>query len=204
MPAKGAGENERKRRWQAAARYLGWDRNPLRRPIDRAETAVLTMLLVALVIAGPVIAVFASRAAGAAALREQRAERGSYQVTAVLTQSAGQAVIVSGQTEVAWVRARWTAHGDRSGTGLVAAPLNAQAGQRVQVWLTRSGEPTSAPLSAAAARTEVVYAVALAVTGWFAVLLLAAIAVRVLADRRRMRYWQREWAAFGARRSRHG
>jgi len=192
------------RHWQAVARYLGWDRNPLRRRVDRAETAVLTMLLAALVIMGPVIAVLASHLAGAAALREQRAERGWYQVSAVLTQSAGQAVIDSGQMEVAWVHARWTAHGDRPRTGVVAAPLNAQAGQRVQVWLTPSGELTGAPLTSAGARTEVIYAVALAVFGWFAVLQLAAVAVRVLADRRRMRYWQREWAAFGARRSRHG
>jgi hypothetical protein len=53
-------------------------------------------------------------------------------------------------------------------------------------------------------RTWVLYAVGLAGFGSFVVLLLAAILVRVLADRRRMAGWQREWAAFGSRRSHQG
>jgi hypothetical protein len=184
--------------WQLAARSLGWDRNPLRRGIDRAETVVMTMLLAALITVGPLLAVLASRATDVGALREQHAERGWHQVTAVLTQSAGQAVIDSGQMDVAWVRARWTGRGDRQRTGLVAAPLNAPAGQRVEVWLTQAGQRANAPLSAADVRVRVLCAAGLAFIGWFAVLELAAVGVRVVADRRRMAGWQREWAAFGS------
>jgi hypothetical protein len=188
-----------RRYWQLAARRLGWDRNPLRRGIDRAETAVITVLLAALVTVGPLLAILASRATDVDALREQHAERGWYQVTAVLTQSSGQAVIGSGQMDVAWVRARWTGRDDRQRTGLVAAPLNAPAGQRVEVWLTQAGRPTNAPLSAADVRVRVLCAAGLTFIGWFAVLQLAGVGVRVFADRWRMAGWQREWAAFGSR-----
>jgi hypothetical protein len=190
--------------WQTAARKLGWDRSPLRRRIDRAETAAMTTLLAALVIVGPLLAIFASHAADVAALREQHSERGWYQVTAVLTQGAGRAVLEPGQMDEAWVRARWTERGDRQRTGIVAAPLNSRQGQPVTVWLTQSGQPTHAPLSAADAHARVLYAIGLAIIGWFAVVLLAAILVRLLADRRRMAGWQREWAAFGSRRSHQG
>jgi hypothetical protein len=193
-----------KRYCQTAARKLGWNRGPLRRRVDRAETAAMSMLLAALVIVGPLLAIFASHATAAAALREQHAERGWYQVTAVLTQSAGQAVLAPGQVDVAWVRARWTERGDRQRTGVVAAPLNSPAGERVPIWLTQSGQQTHAPLSAADVHMWVLYAVGLAISGWFVVLLLAAILIHVLADRRRMAGWQREWAAFASRRSHQG
>jgi hypothetical protein len=189
---------------QAAARKLGWDRNPLRRRIDRAETVVLTTLVAALVIVGPLLAIFASHVAESEGSREQRAERGSYDVTAVLTQSTGQAVIESGQMDGAWVRARWTEHGGRRETGEVVAPLSSQAGQRVQVWLTRGGQVTSAPLSNSEVDAQALYAAVLAVICWFAVLQFAAILVHVLADRHRMSAWQREWAAFESRRSHQG
>jgi hypothetical protein len=145
------------RHWHTAARKPGWNRSPLRRRIDRAETAAMSVLLAALLIVGPLLAIFAGRATDAAALREQHAERGWYQVTAVLTQSVGPAVLEPGEMDVAWVRARWTERGDRQRTGIVAAPLNSQAGQRVPVWLAHSGQPAHAPLSAADVRTWVLY-----------------------------------------------
>lgn len=72
------------------------------------------------------------------------------------------------------------------------------------VWLTQGGQPTHAPLSAADVHARVLCAIGLAIIGWFAVLQVAAVLVRVMVDRRRMAGWQREWAAFGSRRSHQG
>jgi hypothetical protein len=190
--------------WRRTARRLGWDRNPLRRRIDRAEAVVLATLAAALVIAAPLLATFAGHVAGAAAVREQHAERGWYQVPAVLLQNAGQAVITSGEMDMAWVRARWTERGGQHRTGLVPAAPGAEAGQRVQIWLTPAGQLTSPRLGAADVRNRVLDAMGLAVTGWLAVIGLAAASVRVLADRRRLAGWQREWDAAGPRWSHHG
>jgi len=188
-----------KGRWQRTVRRLGWDRNPLRRRVDRAEAAIMTMLLAALVIAGPLLAVFAGRAADAAALREQRADRGWYQVSAVLLQSPSQAVITSGEMDMTWVRARWTERAGKRLTGLVATALTVRAGQRVQIWLTPAGQQTSAPLSGVDVRERAIFATGLAVIGWGAVIGLSAVAVRVLAERKRMAAWEQEWAASGPR-----
>ncbi len=190
--------------WQRTARRLGWDRNPLRRRIDRAETAIMTVLLAALVIASPLLAVVAGRAADAAALREQRAERGWYQAPAVLLQNAGQAVITASGTDLALVRARWTERGGKRQTGLVPTALNARIGQRLEIWLTSTGHQTSPPLAGIDVWDRVTFAAGLAATGWCAVIGLAAVAVRLVADRRRMASWEHEWAAAGPRWSHRG
>jgi hypothetical protein len=190
--------------WIRTARRLGWDRNPLRRPVDRAETAILAVLAAALVIAGPLLAVFAGRSADEAGLRAQRAERGWYQVPATLLQSASEALVTTGETDIAWVRARWTDHAGDAHTGSVSAALNARAGQRVQIWVTAAGQQTYPRPDAAVIRDQVIIAAGLAGLGWCAVIVVGAAAVRALADRRRLAGWEHEWDAAGPRWSHHG
>jgi len=190
--------------WIQAARRLGWDRNPLRRPVDRAEALIMTLLLAVLVIAGPLLAVAAGRAADAASLRAERAERGWYQAPATLLQSADQAVVTSGEMDVAWVRAVWSSREGRRMTGTVAAPLNARAGQRVEIWLTPAGQEAYPRVNSATIRGRVAIAAGFAVVGWCAVVGLVAVTVRALADRKRMAGWQRDWDSAGPRWSHRG
>lgn len=164
----------------------------------------MAMLVAALVIVTPLLAIFAGHTADAAALRQQHAERGWYPVSAVLHQNAAQAVITVGDMEVAWVRAAWTDHGGRHHAGIVPAALNARTGQRVQIWITAAGQETSPRIGTAQVRDRVMFAVGLAVAGWIALIGLSAVSVRVLADRRRMAGWQRDWDAAGPRWSHHG
>src|SRR5579871_6845843 len=102
-----------KNHWIRARRRIGWDHNPLRRPVDRAEAAILAGLVALLVIAGPLLAIFGGRVADAAALRTQRAERGWYLAPATLLQNAGQTIITAGEMDASWVRATWTDRGGR-------------------------------------------------------------------------------------------
>lgn len=183
--------------WRRVAGFPGWDRNPLRRGVDRAERLALTALVAALVIAGPVLAVSMGRAADAAALRQQHAEAGWYPRRAVLLQGAEQAMATSGGWDVAWVKARWTLKNGQPRTGLVAVALDARAGQTTQIWLTPSGHLTRPPVGETDIRDQVMFAILLSVTGWGVALAIGVAAVRMLADRRRMAGWQREWDVSG-------
>lgn len=72
-------------------RRLRPDRNPLRRASDRAEFAVVVVLLAALLAGAPLTALAAARWAAASGLRAGLAQPGRRQVTAVLLQDAASA-----------------------------------------------------------------------------------------------------------------
>jgi hypothetical protein len=183
--------------WRRVAFSLGWDGNPLRRGIDKAEAMAMTFLVVALVIAGPLLAVLVARSADAASVREQHAEQGWRHVPAVLEQGADQVVSSGGQWDIAWVEATWKLPGGRIGTGQLGVPLNARAGQRVWIWVTPAGRVTRPPLTSADVVDQVMFATLMVVAGWAVVLGIGALTVRAVADRRRMASWQREWEVSG-------
>jgi hypothetical protein len=56
------------------SRMLGWDRNPLRRRIDRVEAAAAAGLIAVFLISAPVLGAAAGHWSNSAAMREQRAE----------------------------------------------------------------------------------------------------------------------------------
>ena len=189
-----------KQRRPRVARMFGCDHNPLRRPIDRLESAITASLVVAFLIAAPLLGIFAGRLADTAGLREQRSESGWKQVTATLTQSAAAgAVGVDGNWDAAWVTAKWRAPSGVKRLGLVATSLNAHAGDRVSVWVTHAGRLTHERLTSAGVRDRIVIAV-LTATACLAVLLwLIGGCVRMAANRRRMAGWARGWEQIGPR-----
>jgi hypothetical protein len=181
-------------------RMLAGDDNSLRRPMDKLESAAITGLIIAFLIAAPLLAIFTAGVVGAAATRERNAESQWRPVTAVLQQSAAEGTIgADGDWETAWVRAQWTMPGGAKKTGQVAAALNAKAGQHVTVYVTPAGQLTHEPLTSAEVAERTVMA-ALACPVALAVVLGIAIgATRVAANRRRMACWAREWEATGPR-----
>ena len=56
------------------SRMFGWDRNPLRRRIDRIEAAVVAGLIAVFLISAPVLGAAAGHGSNSAAMREQRTE----------------------------------------------------------------------------------------------------------------------------------
>jgi hypothetical protein len=181
-------------------RMLAGDENPLRRGVDKLQSAVITSLIVAFLVAAPLLAIFAADAVGAAGTRERNAEHQWRAVTLTLEQSAAEGTIgLDGNWETAWVKARWTAPGGAQKTGLVAVALNAQAGQHLTVYETETGQLTREPLTRAEVAERTAMA-AIACPVALAVVLAIAIGVtRVLANRRRMACWAREWEATGPR-----
>lgn len=174
--------------------------NPLCRPIDRIERTILAGLIVAFLIAAPLLAILAVHLTAAAADREQRAQARWQQLTAVLTQDGSAGLVgLDGEWDTSWVTAQWTMPDGVVRTGRVAVALAARQGEHVQVWVTQAGQLTHPPLSRADVTEREIAAGALTPAALGVLLLIAGDAVRVLANRRRMADWTRAWEAAGPR-----
>ena len=129
-------------RWQAVAqrwlrRVRGWwpDRNPLRRRCDRAEAAIVTVLVAVFLAGAPLMALAAGRQAHDRGQPEHGQLAGWHQVPAVLRTATIQRFAPSPAT--AW--ARWAAPGGVPHTGKVLAPAGLTAGAVVPVWVDAAG-----------------------------------------------------------------
>ena len=168
-------------------------RNPLRRPIDRLEGAVLVALVAVFGVAVAVAAI-----AGTHTYQSQQAAARLRPAVAVLTQPGPPA---GSLPRVGQAEARWDSPGgERSGvltTVTVPAISGAAAGTRVAVWLGPSGQPAAPPAGQA---VMLIYALitAGAVAGVAGVALLIVYAlVRYVLDRRRLARWETAWARIG-------
>src|SRR5262249_51265314 len=188
-------------RWQTVVlrwlrRVRGWwpDRNPLRRRCDRAEAALVTVLVPVFVAGAPLLALPAGRWAHDSGPAPGHAQRADWH--------QGPAVV---RPSTIWRFARWrvragagwTAPGGVPHTGRVLARAGLAAGAVVKVWVDAAGRLAGPP----------------APPGWFgsraeadgvvAVLLLAellwgaGLAAHGVADRRRLAAWDAEWRAIG-------
>jgi hypothetical protein len=184
---------------QRVTRIIAGSDNPLQRSVDRMESAIIAGLIIAFFVAGPLLAVAAISATGAAATREMRAESGWRHVPATLTQSAGAGEFTDGNLETSWVFAHWVAPDGKLQKGRVAVGLNARSGQQVTVWVTHTGQLTREPLTKAEVFQWEVTGALLAPLGLAVLLVVAGCVVRVVANRRRIADWTRAWAATGPR-----
>ena len=179
----------------------GWrpDRNPLRRASDRAETAILAVLLAAFLGSAPFVALAASNWANGLSQREQQTQQATYrQVRAVLLQAPlnPAAVVGYGVALLPEAAARWTAPDGQERTGLVTVPGTATKGSTVLVWTDPSGQLV-APLlqTEIAARASLAAATAVAVLA--VTLTLVSVMVRRALNRHRLADWEADWLATG-------
>ena len=187
-------------RWHAVARrwlrrVRGWwpDRNPLRRRCDRAEAAIVTVLVAVFLAGAPLMALAAGRQAHDRGQPEHGQLAGWHQVPAVLRTATTRRFAPS--PALAW--AQWTAPGGVKHTGRVLAPAGFSAGAVVPVWVDAAGRLAgpAAPPGQQGSRAPA--------AGLVAVLLLAellcgaGLAARGVVDRRRMAAWDAEWRAIG-------
>lgn len=172
------------------------DRNPLRRASDRAETAVLALLVIAFLVAAPFTALASGGWAHATARRAQLAEEASWrQVPArVLTMSSGGGGYAGGTAQA---QARWTAPDGKVITGGIPVPIGTAAGATVQEWVTSDGQPTGAPLQNSQVSGRTCFAGISGVIVLATVLAVIGLLARRALDKRRMAAWDREWRAAG-------
>ena len=175
------------------ARGLRLDRNPLRRGSDRAETAMLGVLLAAFLAGAP----FAAHAAGswtyATSVREAQAQQATLrQVPATLLQAAAPWSIGESGSEA---NARWKAPDGQVRTGQIFVSSGAPAGSTVMVWVNQAGQLTDSPLQQSQVTGRADMARALAVAALAAALSIAGLVGRWALDRRRLTAWDAEWQA---------
>ncbi len=167
---------------------LSWH-NPLARPGDRWEAAVLVVAIVTTLLGLPVAAALGSETYATQTLVSQQQTASRRAVTAVLTADAP-----GGEVYRSEVTARWTADG-QTREGSVSAPNGTAAGSTVRIWLDDRGDPVPPPLTHAGA---VVSAVAVAAGSWAALGIamgLLCVLFRLLHNRISARRWEAEWAA---------
>lgn len=194
-------ENRRPdRRLARLTRWLGWDRNPLRRGTDRIEAISRLVTLILLVVAVPIVAVAVGQQADHLALRHAQAERAAdHLVNAVLLENASPTGIPDPYTSVqtTWVLARWQPPGQPPRTGQVLAVAGARKGGTVPIWIGPSGAVAPPPPDHRDVVGDVWVAVMVTCLVSLAVLLGSAWLVRRVLDRRRLRAWEAEWRALG-------
>ena len=182
------------------ARWLGFDRNPLRRGTDRIEAALRLVMMIMLVTAVPAAAVLAGQQADHVALSRAHAQQAAdHLVSAVLLEQAPATGTPDPYTSVqtTWVLARWQPPGLPPRTGQVLAPVGALKGSTVRTWINPSGAVTDPPLDHRDIAGDVCIAVvATCLVSWLVLLASGALARRLL-DRRRLNAWDAEWRASG-------
>jgi len=188
------------------ARWLGFDRNPLRRGTDRVEAALRLVMILLAVVAVPLAAVAAGRWADHYALHRAQAQLAAdRQVTAVLLEDSPVTGVPDPYTNVqtAWVLARWQPPGQPPRTGQVLALAGAHKGSTVRTWINPSGAVTDPPVDHRIVVGDVWLAVMATCLMSWVLLLAAGVIVHRVLDRRRLRAWEAEWRASGPHWSGH-
>ena len=182
------------------SRMFGWDRNPLRRRIDRVEAGMLAGLIMAFLIGAPLLVAGAGHLARAAGLRALRTQATWSQVSATVPRAApNQSAQFPGELDTVLTRGRWTAPDGQPRSGLIATSPGDVVGNTARIWVSRSGSPTGAPRG----RSELLGWSPIAEVGVaLALALLFFLAVRLqrwLFERSRLACWHRAWRAQGPR-----
>jgi hypothetical protein len=181
-------------------RWIGADRNPLRRPIDRFESVVRILLVLAFLVGAPLLGPATHRLADVAGVAQVRREVSWRQVEAVLQRPSPRQFYGYGSLATFWVSGRWRAPSGANRHGLVPAKSGDPAGSKVRVWVDWAGRVTNRhPMTIGMVRTRSVLLGLGSVVGLALALLLLAGLTRLLLNRRRMLYWGIEWACFGPR-----
>jgi hypothetical protein len=174
------------------------DHNPLRRPSDRAETLLLTALLIVFLAAASVVTLAVGarvQDAGHRTQLEQDASR--LQVPALVLQLEPATEGYASPDSPA--QARWTEPSGTVTTGEVTVPSGTAAGTTVRVWITRDGQPSDPPLLDSQISAQVLLAeISSVLVAALAMIVTGAVARRAL-DKRRMAAWDAEWRATGPR-----
>jgi len=175
------------------------DRNPLRRGVDRAESRLIAALIVLFLLGAPLVALAAFQAGWHGAAVAARQEKAAWrQVPAVLLHGIPPlASNVYGPIQLTPVPARWKAPDGTAQSGTVMAAFGTRAGGTVTIWTSRSGRQTGPPLTPSQIVDQAAVAAMLAVTGQTLLLIVSALIIRRILDRRRMAAWDAEWNATG-------
>jgi hypothetical protein len=174
------------------------DRNPLRRAYDRAETALLAMLIAAFLAGAPFAAMASGAWAHAAGVREQAAQEASRHMVPAMTLTAASPGTPGDSPVLASAaKARWLAPDGAMITDEIAVPPGTAAGAMVRIWVVRNGTQAEPPLLDSQVSDQAILAEVGAVTALAITLTVTGALGRRSLDKRRMAAWDAEWRAAG-------
>jgi hypothetical protein len=180
------------------------DHNPLRRGVDRAESRLIAALIVFFLLGAPLVALAAFQARWHGAAVAARQEKADWrQVPAVLLRGVPPLPSnVYGPIQLTPIPARWKAPDGTAQSGTVMADFGTRAGGTVTIWTSQSGRQTGPPLTRSQIVGQAMVAAALTVTAQALLLIVSALIIRQILNRRRMAAWDAEWTTTGPRWSR--
>jgi hypothetical protein len=173
-------------------RRCGFDRNELRREVDRRQRKAALWLLALYLAVAPAAALVAGRLTHDHGIRAERDERASrHQVTATVLEPGRQTLASRKRTVVTWTEA----DGSRHTGSAVTWRGDGAKGERQRIWVDDdSGRPVVKPRD----RSQTVLATGAAgigaLTGLAVPPLLVYGTVRRRCDRRRYREWDAAWS----------
>lgn len=179
------------------SRWIGLDRNPLRRTSDRIEAWITVLLMVAFVPLAVLVTVQVGRWVYASGMRDQAARR----VPAVALAPARVANPEYGVPEMLWVPARWRI-GDATRTGQAQVPYGTAKGARVRIWIGQDGHPITSPATPSQTRNQEIAAMVMSPLMLAEALTFAWGGLHWLLDRRRLAAWGTEWQSFDRQQAR--
>jgi hypothetical protein len=177
-------------------RYLGLDRNPLRRTVDRLDAWLTIAFMATLLLVGPVLAMAVGTAITHHRLAEARAaQRHAFPTRAVLEESASYPVTSEYATTPVQtrVKARWTGPDGRIHHGEIEPDSTGPVGTVVTLWTDAAGNPVAAPPRTDMADADGLAGGMLALVGFAGLVLGGWVPVRRALDRRRMASWDVQW-----------
>jgi hypothetical protein len=174
-------------------RPLNPRRGALRRPVDRVESAAWLAALIIALASVPCALTVGSVVHGheLAVSSAQSADRTP--ATAMLSEKVPLCQQHGDPPTTVLAGARWRSASGAVRTGWIAAPPGSLAGQRIPIWIDRSGRPVGSPLTPDQAQWQGAMAVVDTLAAVVALLATALILVRRQLDRTRMAAWEAEW-----------
>ncbi|MFD0686722.1 Rv1733c family protein [Actinomadura fibrosa] len=179
-------------------RRLGFERNELRRRVDRVQRLAALLLLLLLLGTAPPLALWTAHWSYDSGVAAERAERASRrQVVATVTSTGG--IGTAGDRYIhETVQAAWTGVDGRRHSGSLPSWKKARVGAHRTIWIDRRSEPTVRPRPHSRTVTDATYAAAATVLALSMPVLLAYAMVRRRCDRHRDELWEAAWARMDA------
>jgi hypothetical protein len=174
-------------------RRIGLDGNPLRRPVDRVEAWTALALLVATLVAAPVLGWTVWRTEYAAGLRAEHPGPARFPTRAVLLADASYLPAAAELNPQVATPASWTEPNGGRRTGVVVVRAGLAAGTAVPLWTDATGEPVDAPQRHSQTVADALAAGALAGGGPVLLVTCVLLALRHILDRHRMARWDDRW-----------
>ncbi|WP_169983282.1 hypothetical protein [Microbispora sp. H10836] len=175
------------------ARWLGLDRNPLRRRCDRVEAVVRLAAVLGVVVAIVFGVMLGIREYGKGLRTEAQQAHDRHQVVATLTGDVTAPRLSVAGAAVGHAQAAWVAPDGTAKAGVIEVPPSRRAGDTVRIWTDDDGviapRPQDRETTVVAALT-VGTGVPLAAA---AILALLATCTRLVNQRRARRVWEAQW-----------